>query len=121
MNDCSRLGNRRRASAHAAEAREAHVQSILDTIPDAMVVIDIHGIMQSFSAAASRLFAYSADEVIGRNVSMLMPRRRIAHSTTAISNAICAPASGESSGLGASSLASVRMARPFQWSCRSVR
>jgi two-component system sensor kinase FixL len=61
------------ASAHAAMAREAHVQSILDTVPDAMVVIDVRGIMQSFSAAAARLFGYSANEVIGKNVSMLMP------------------------------------------------
>lgn len=66
---------RRRAdeSARAAMAREAHLQSILDTVPDAMVVIDIRGIMQSFSAAAERLFGYGLDEVIGRNVSMLMP------------------------------------------------
>lgn len=60
-------------SARAALAREAHVQSILDTVPDAMVVIDIRGIMQSFSAAATRLFGYHPDQVIGKNVSMLMP------------------------------------------------
>lgn len=60
-------------STRAALAREAHVQSILDTVPDAMVVIDIRGIMQSFSAAATRLFGYHPDEVIGKNVSMLMP------------------------------------------------
>lgn len=61
------------ASTHAALAREAHVQSILETIPDAMVVIDIRGIMHSFSAAAVRLFGYSPEDVIGKNVSMLMP------------------------------------------------
>ncbi len=55
-------------------AREAHLSSILDTVPDAMVVIDDHGIMQSFSTTAERLFGYTASEVIGRNVSMLMPR-----------------------------------------------
>ena len=60
-------------STRAALAREAHVQSILDTVPDAMVVIDIRGMMQSFSAAATRLFGYHPDEVIGKNVSMLMP------------------------------------------------
>ena len=60
-------------STYAALAREAHVQSILDTVPDAMVVIDVRGIMQSFSTAAARLFGYSADEVVGKNVSMLMP------------------------------------------------
>ena len=53
--------------------REAHVKSILDTIPDAMIVIDERGLMQSFSAAAERLFGYAAAEVLGQNVKMLMP------------------------------------------------
>ena len=53
--------------------REARLQSILDTVPDAMVVIDERGIMQSFSQAAQRLFGWTSAEVIGRNVSMLMP------------------------------------------------
>jgi two-component system, LuxR family, sensor kinase FixL len=61
------------ASAEEAVAGEAHVKSILDTIPDAMIVIDEHGIMQSFSAAAERLFGYSAAEVLGKNVKLLMP------------------------------------------------
>ena len=54
-------------------AREAHLQSILATVPDAMVVITERGVMQSFSLAAERLFGWKADEVIGRNVKMLMP------------------------------------------------
>jgi two-component system sensor kinase FixL len=54
-------------------ARTSQLQSILDTVPDAMVVIDERGIIESFSAAAERLFGYTADEVTGRNVSMLMP------------------------------------------------
>ena len=58
----------------ALREREAHLRSILDTVPDAMVVIDIHGIIQSFSTTAERLFGWSAAEVIGRNVSMLMPQ-----------------------------------------------
>lgn len=53
--------------------REAHLKSILDTIPDAMVVIDERGIVQSFSSAAEDLFQYYADEVIGQNVRILMP------------------------------------------------
>jgi two-component system sensor kinase FixL len=53
--------------------REAHLTAILATVPDAMVVIDERGIVQSFSATAERLFGYAADEVRGRNVSMLMP------------------------------------------------
>ncbi len=55
------------------EAREAHLQSILATVPDAMIVIDEHGVMQSFSAAATRQFGWTAEEALGRNVSMLMP------------------------------------------------
>ena len=58
----------------ALREREAHLRSILDTVPDAMVVIDIHGVIQSFSATAERLFGWTADEAIGRNVSMLMPQ-----------------------------------------------
>ncbi|MDP3803521.1 sensor histidine kinase [Brevundimonas sp.] len=54
-------------------AREAHLQSILATIPDAMIVITERGIMQSFSDAAERLFGWTPEEVIGQNVRMLMP------------------------------------------------
>ena len=67
--------SRRRANlmTRDALAREAHLQSILDTVPEAMIVIDEHGIMQSFSSAAERLFGCRAAEVIGQNVKILMP------------------------------------------------
>ena len=61
-------------NAETAEARAAHLQSILDSIPEAMIVIDERGRMQSFSATAERLFGYRAPEVIGENVRMLMPQ-----------------------------------------------
>lgn len=61
------------ASADAAMAGEAQLKSILDTIPDAMIVIDERGTMRSFSHAAERLFGYSGAEAIGRNVKILMP------------------------------------------------
>jgi two-component system sensor kinase FixL len=54
-------------------ASEAHLRSVLETVPDAMVVIDEQGSIQSFSAAAERLFGYAAAEVIGQNVRMMMP------------------------------------------------
>jgi len=59
--------------AAALLEREAHLRSILDTIPDGMVVIDDRGIIQSFSATAERMFGFTAEEVCGRNVNMLMP------------------------------------------------
>jgi two-component system sensor kinase FixL len=52
---------------------EAHLRSILATVPDAMVVIDEVGSILSFSAAAEKMFGYSEAELIGRNVKMLMP------------------------------------------------
>lgn len=54
-------------------AREAHLSSILDTVPDAMIVIDEQGIIQSFSSAAERLFGWTSAEAVGRNVRLLMP------------------------------------------------
>lgn len=57
----------------ALREREAHLRSILATVPDAMIVIDGAGIISSFSSAAERLFGYKAEEVTGRNVSLLMP------------------------------------------------
>jgi two-component system sensor kinase FixL len=64
----------RALSTHAELSdREAHLRSILDTIPDAMIVIDEAGLIRSFSPAAERLFGWSAAEAAGRNVSILMP------------------------------------------------
>lgn len=57
----------------ALARREAHLESILDTVPDATVVIETDGTMVSFNAAAVRQFGYEAFEAVGRNVSMLMP------------------------------------------------
>lgn len=54
-------------------ARQSHLLSILETVPEAMVVIDEAGLMISFSKAAEKLFGFAADEVCGRNVKLLMP------------------------------------------------
>ncbi|OWV96613.1 hybrid sensor histidine kinase/response regulator [Rhizobium sp. R72] len=62
-----------RRAQDAVNAREAHLSSILDTVPDAMVVIDHRGNVLSFSKAAETLFGMSAEEICGRNVSNLMP------------------------------------------------
>jgi two-component system sensor kinase FixL len=62
-----------RVSTQDVEARSAHLQSILDSIPDAMVVINERGLIQSFSSAAERLFGFNAADVVGKNVKILMP------------------------------------------------
>lgn len=56
---------------HALSA--ALLRSMIETAPDAILTIEPGGRVDSFSPAAERLFGYRADEVIGRNVSMLMP------------------------------------------------
>lgn len=62
-----------RAAEETARVRESHLRSILSTVPDAMVVIDEAGLIMSFSNAAQTLFGYSEEELIGRNVKILMP------------------------------------------------
>ena len=57
----------------AETAHSNMLAAILDTVPDAMIVIDEQGVMQRFSRAAERMFGYAAEEVIGQNVKMLMP------------------------------------------------
>ena len=54
-------------------ALEAHLHSILETVPDAMIVIDERGLILSFSAAAERMFGFSEAELLGENISTLMP------------------------------------------------
>ncbi|WP_245428008.1 PAS domain-containing sensor histidine kinase [Roseiarcus fermentans] len=66
------LGQTKAAQAELAD-REARLLSILETVPSAMIVIDEQGLVTSFSTAAAKLFGYRPDEVVGRNVKMLMP------------------------------------------------
>jgi len=52
---------------------EAQLQAILDTAVEAILTIDERGTVQSFNLAAERMFGYQPAEVLGRNVSLLMP------------------------------------------------
>ena len=56
-------------------AREAHLKSILATVPDAMVVITERGLMQSFSPTAERLFGWTRAQAIGRQSNTIIPER----------------------------------------------
>ena len=61
--------------ARATELRDtnARLQSIIDSAVDGIIVIGATGLIESFNRGAERLFGYPASEVIGRNVSLLMP------------------------------------------------
>jgi PAS domain S-box-containing protein len=56
-----------------SDRREAQLNSILATVPNAMVIIDTMGIILAFSKSAEKMFGYSAEEVRGQNVRVLMP------------------------------------------------
>ena len=71
----------------AAFALGAHLNSILETAPDAIIVIDERGLILSFSAAAEPIFGYSETELLGENVNTLMPspdRERHDHPQSAL-------------------------------------
>jgi diguanylate cyclase (GGDEF)-like protein/PAS domain S-box-containing protein len=64
------------ARIHSME-RIAQIQdslfSVLDNVYEAVITIDGHGDIHAFNKAAERIFGYGFDEVVGRNVNMLMP------------------------------------------------
>jgi len=68
-----------KAAEAAVIRREHHLHSILATVPDAMIVMNEDGIVSSFSATAERIFGYTQAEVVGQNVTMLMPEQASLH------------------------------------------
>jgi len=57
----------------ALKEQVEHTQTILDNMVDGIITIDQDGIIQSCNPTASRIFAYTTEEVLGKNVKMLMP------------------------------------------------
>jgi PAS domain S-box-containing protein len=57
------------------ELRESaqRIKSIVDTVVDGLITINMLGIVETFNPAAERIFGYAAAEVIGQNIRMLMP------------------------------------------------
>lgn len=62
-------------SMQTVEALQLHLASILESVPDAMIIINHAGTILQFSKAARELFGYAEDEVIGQHVSVLMTNR----------------------------------------------
>lgn len=64
----------REKRAEMLESRESELRSILETVPEAMITIDEHGHVRSFSATAEALFGYAAHEVLGQDIRMVLPQ-----------------------------------------------
>jgi len=60
--------------ADSLRKSEALIRGMFETAVDAIITIDERGNMTSFNPAAERLFGYAVAEVIGKNISMLMPQ-----------------------------------------------
>lgn len=63
----------RRHSEMAFRQSESHLRAVMDNVIDGLVTIDVHGTIETFNPACERIFGYTAGEVIGRNVKLLMP------------------------------------------------
>ncbi len=64
---------RRQRAEIEVRDREEHLRTIVENAVDAIITIDTNGKILSFNAAASSVFGYPPGEVLGRNVSILMP------------------------------------------------
>lgn len=65
--------NQQRRTLAIASARTAELEAVLDTTLDGIIVINAKGTIDAFNRGAQDMFGYPASEVIGRNVSLLMP------------------------------------------------
>src|SRR5262249_7484610 len=69
---CRDITERKEAEIRIREAA-VRLKAIVDTAVDGIITIDENGTVESLNFAAERLFGFSGDEVIGKNVKMLMP------------------------------------------------
>jgi PAS domain S-box-containing protein len=63
----------RKRAEEKARRSEARMQAILTTAADAIVTMDMHGIIESVNPASEQMFGYAAAEMVGHNVGLLMP------------------------------------------------
>src|SRR3954467_12540364 len=60
---------------------QAQLATIIATSDDAIVSKDLNGIVQSWNSAAERIFGWTAEEIIGRSITLLIPAERLNEET----------------------------------------
>jgi PAS domain S-box-containing protein len=61
-----------------AQRNEEYLSSVLQSSADAILSLDTGGLIQSWNEGAQRIFGYSADEIVGKSISILVPPERLA-------------------------------------------
>jgi PAS domain S-box-containing protein len=65
--------SRRKRSEEEIREAEVRMRSIVDHLIDGIITIDEYGTLETYNPAAAKIFGYSANEVLGKNVQSLMP------------------------------------------------
>lgn len=65
--------DRKLAEKALLESKE-QINSVMDNIVDGIITIDGDGILETFNPAAEKIFGYNSEEIIGKNVNILMPK-----------------------------------------------
>jgi len=63
----------RKRMEEAIETSEAKLRAVFNTAVDGIITIDEAGIIESYNTSAARIFGYDPEEVIGKNLNLLMP------------------------------------------------
>lgn len=79
------------------ERSERRLSSLIETAPDGIIVVDQAGVVQTFSPSAQAMFGYAEAEILGQNVSLLMPQ---AFATNHATHMDAYLRSGQSSAIG---------------------
>jgi len=69
------MWSRRKQALDSLAASEARFRGLLETAPDAVVIVDGAGLIQVVNAETERLFGYRRDELLGKQVGLLVPER----------------------------------------------
>jgi two-component system, cell cycle sensor histidine kinase and response regulator CckA len=82
----------------ALREKDSRLRSVMDNVADGIITMDQDGIIESVNTSAMRIFDYTAGELIGRNVNMLISERQRGRQDASITEYL---GSGESTAIGA--------------------